>query len=156
MAASTPEIRNRKAFHDYHISERLEAGIALSGTEVKSVRAGRVSMRDAYVDFTGREPLLIGLSIAAYENRGYADHGVFRPRKLLMHRREIKQWKRQVQEKGYTAIPLRVYFNDRGYAKVELGLAKGKRQYDKRKAIAARDAEREVERVKKEMQSWNR
>lgn len=156
MPQGSPEIKNRKAFHDYHIEDRLEAGIVLSGTEVKSVREGRVSMRDAYVDFSDENPTLVGLSIAHYENRGYTDHGVFRPRRLLMHNREIKQWARQVADKGFTAIPLRVYFNDRGYAKVEIGLARGKRQYDKRQTLAAKDAQREIERAKKEMQRWNR
>ncbi len=156
MGTTTPEIKNRKAFHDYHIDDRLEAGIMLSGTEVKSVRMGRVSLRDAYVDFTSGEPILVGLSISKYDNRGYSDHGVHRPRKLLMHRREIKQWARKVLEKGYTVVPLRLYFNDRNYAKLEIGLAQGKRQYDKRKAIADREAKRDVARAKKEAQSWNR
>lgn len=156
MGSTTPEIRNRKAFHDYHIEDRMEAGILLSGTEVKSVRMGRVSIREAYVDFSSGEAIVIGLSIAQYENRGYSDHGVYRPRKLLMHRREIKQWARKVLEKGYTVIPLRLYFNDRNYAKIEIGLARGKREYDKRKTIAEREAKRDVQRAKKEAQSWNR
>ncbi len=156
MGSSTPEIRNRKAFHDYHIEDRLEAGIQLTGTEIKSVRLGRVSMREAYVDFTTGEAMLIGLSISQYQNRGYTDHGVFRPRKLLMHRREIKVWARKVLEKGYTVVPLRLYFSDRNYAKVEIGLARGKREYDKRAAIAEREAKRDVQRAKKEAQSWNR
>ena len=156
MGSTTPEIRNRKAFHDYHIEGRLEAGIQLTGTEVKSVRKGQVSLRDAYVNFETGEAVLIGLSISQYENRGYAEHGVFRPRKLLMHRREIKQWARKVLEKGYTVVPLRLDFNDRNYAKVEIGLARGKREYDKRKTIADREAKRDVQRAKKEAQSWNR
>ncbi|GBE29430.1 SsrA-binding protein [bacterium BMS3Bbin04] len=156
MGSSSPEIRNRKAWHDYHIEDRLEAGILLSGTEVKSVRMGRVSIREAYVDFSSGEAIIIGLSIAQYENRGYSDHGVHRPRKLLLHRREIKQWSRKVLEKGYTVIPLRLYFNGRNYAKIEIGLARGKREYDKRKVIAEREAKRDVQRAKKEAQSWNR
>ncbi len=151
MAISHPQIRNRKAFHDYEILERLEAGLILSGTEVKSVREGRVSMRDSHVEFTEREATLIGLSISSYQNRGYADHFSHRPRKLLMHRREIKKWKRKILEKGYTCIPLKVYFNGRNYAKIEIALARGKRQYDKRHALADRQNQRELARVKKEM-----
>jgi len=154
VGQNTPEIRNRKAFHDYHIVERMEAGIKLSGTEVKSVREGRVSMRDSHVEFEKGEAALIGLSIANYINRGYADHHTHRPRKLLMHRREIKKWAHRVLEKGYTVVPLRVYFNDRGYAKVEIALVQGKRQYDKRKAIAERESKRDLDRAKKEANRW--
>jgi SsrA-binding protein len=156
MGSTTPEIRNRKAFRDYHIEDRIEAGIVLSGTEVKSVRMGQVSIREAYVDFSSGRPILIGLSISQYMNRGYSEHGVYRPRKLLMHKREVKQWARKVLEKGYTVVPLRLYFNDRNYAKLEIGLGRGKREYDKRAAIADREAKRDVQRAKKEAQSWNR
>ncbi len=151
MGEQTPEIRNKKAFHDYEILERLEAGIALSGPEVKSVRAGRVSMRDTHVEFQEGQAFLIGLSIALYQNVGYAEQHTHRPRKLLMHRREIRRWAHKAFEKGLTAIPLRMYFNNRGYAKVEIALARGKRQYDKRKAIADRDMKRDMDRARKEM-----
>lgn len=149
--AKQPEIKNRKAFHDYHISDRIEAGIALFGPEVKSLRAGMASLRDAYVQFEHGEAFIVGLSITAYANRGYADHRPLRPRKLLLHRRELKKLQRQSQDKGYTIVPLRVYFTDRGIAKVEIALAQGKRQYDKRATIASRDTEREVQRTIKEM-----
>lgn len=154
MTFKTPEIRNRKAWHDYHIIEKLEAGIVLSGTEVKSVREGRVSMRDAHVEFQNDEAMLVGMSISSYINRGYAEHFTHRPRKLLLHRREIKRWARKTQEKGFTSVPLRVYFTDRGYAKVEIALAEGKRQYDKRKAIAERESKRSLDRAKKEANNW--
>ncbi len=156
MPATTPQIRNRKAFHDYHIVERLEAGIALKGTEVKSVREGKVSLRDCHVIFERGEAYLVGMSIASYANRGYADHGVHRPRKLLLKRREIKKLERQVLEKGVTIIPLKMYFNSRGYAKVEIALATGKRQYDKRKTIAKKDARRDMQRAMKEMDRWKK
>lgn len=151
---STPRIENRKAYHDYHIVEKLEAGIALSGAEVKSAREGRVSLRDAHVEFPNGEALLIGMAISEYANRGYTEHHIHRPRKLLMHRREIKRWAHKALEKSYTVIPLKMYFNDRGYAKVEIALAQGKRQYDKRRSIAERDAKRDLDRAKKEAKHW--
>ena len=154
MPPSTPEIRNKKAFHDYEIVERLEAGLVLSGPEVKSVREGRVSMREAHVSFENGQAILLGLAITPYVNRGYSEQHMHRPRKLLMHSREIRRWSGKVLEKGFTVVPLRVYFNDRGYAKVEIALARGKRQYDKRKAIADRDAKRELDRAQKEAKRW--
>lgn len=150
MGKGTPEIRNRKVFHDYHIGERLEAGLVLYGPEVKSVRDSRVSLRDAHVQFEREEAWLIGMSISHYDNRGYADHKPLRPRKLLLKRREIKKFARKVLEKGVTVVPLKMYFNDRGYAKVQIGLATGKRMYDKRKTIADRDAKRDLARAAKE------
>lgn len=147
---TTPVIENRKAFHDYEIVERLEAGVMLSGSEVKSAREGRVSLRDAYVSFERGEAFIVGMSIAMYANRGYTEHHVHRPRKLLMHKREIDRWQSKALEKSYTVIPLKMYFNDRGYAKLEIALAKGKRQYDKRRAIAERQIKRELDRAKKE------
>ncbi|MDP8285198.1 MAG: SsrA-binding protein SmpB, partial [Candidatus Electryonea clarkiae] len=145
----TPEIRNRKARHDYFIVESLEAGIMLHGTEIKSIRAGMVSLREAHVIIEKGVAMLIGMSIAHYVNRGYADHQPFRPRRLLLHKREIKRLARKALEKGLTIVPLRLYFNDRGYAKVEIALAKGKRQYDKRATIAERDAKRDLQRITK-------
>ncbi|HEB85356.1 MAG TPA: SsrA-binding protein SmpB [Bacteroidetes bacterium] len=156
MPYASPEIKNRKAFHDYEILERLEAGLVLTGPEVKSVREGRVSLREAHVNFDEGAAVLVGMAIASYERRGYAEQHPHRPKKLLLHRREINRLARKVQEKGLTVIPLRVYFNDRGYAKVEIGLARGKRQYDKRAAIAAREAKRDLARAKRETERWNR
>ncbi len=154
MPATTPEIRNRKAYHDYSIVEKLEAGISLRGTEVKSVREGKVSLRDSYVIFEKGEAMLVGMSISAYINRGYADHHIHRPRKLLLKRRELKRLERLKLEKGMTIIPLRMYFNSRGYAKVEIALATGKRMYDKRQTIAQKDAKRELQRAMKETNRW--
>ncbi|MCB2199961.1 SsrA-binding protein SmpB [bacterium] len=147
---TTPEIRNRKAFHDYEIVEKLEAGVVLSGTEVKSVRAGHVNLRDAHVSFENGQANLIGVTISEYVNKGYATHHATRPRRLLLHKKEISRWARKALEKSYTIIPLRVYFTDRGYAKVEIALARGKRQYDKRHAIAERESKRHLDRAMKE------
>ena len=154
MPSNTPVINNRKAFHDYVIEERLEAGLVLYGTEIKSIRMGRVSLRDSHVEFNNGQAVLIGVSIAQYENRGYADHQPFRPRKLLLHKKEIRRLARKVQEKGMTIVPLKLYINDRGYAKLEIALAHGKRQYDKRKAIGEREAKRDLARAHKEARRW--
>ncbi|HPD40848.1 MAG TPA: SsrA-binding protein SmpB [Anaerolineae bacterium] len=141
---------NRKAYHDYFIEEQHEAGIALTGTEIKSVRAGQVSLREGYVMARGGELWLMGVHIAPYEQAS-ARQAVdpVRPRKLLLHRREINKLLGVVQEKGYTIVPLRMYLRNRR-AKVEIALVKGKKQYDKRATIAKRDAERRIERESKE------
>lgn len=146
----TPEIRNKKARHDYEIIETLEAGLVLHGPEVKSVREGRVSLRDSHVTFENGQPQLVGVQISEYSNARSEAQYPSRPRRLLMHRREIKKWSRRAFEKGYTVVPLRVYFNDRGFAKVEIALVRGKREYDKRQAIAERQNKRDLARAKKE------
>ena len=140
--------KNRKAFHDYNILETIEAGMVLTGTEVKSLRAGRCNLKDSYARIKNGEVWLIGMHISPYENAGYATHDPFRERKLLLHKDEIRRLWRKVQEKGITLIPLKVYFKN-GKAKVELGLATGKRKYDKRADIARRDQERELKRLEK-------
>ncbi len=140
--------KNRKAFHDYNILETIEAGMVLTGTEVKSLRAGRCNLKDSYARIKNGEVWLIGMHISPYENAGYAFHDPFRERKLLLHKDEIRRLWRKVQEKGITLIPLKVYFKN-GKAKVELGLATGKRKYDKRADIARRDQERELKRLEK-------
>ena len=137
---------NRRAFHDYFIDERLEAGLVLTGTEVKSLRAGRANVRDGYVRIDGNEAWLENVHISAYPMGGYVNHEPLRPRKLLLHAREIASLIGKVKQKGYTLIPLRLYFV-RNHAKVEVGLARGKRQYDKRQALAQADARREMERA---------
>jgi len=138
---------NRKAYHDYFIDETYEAGIVLTGTEIKSVRAGRVNLRDSYVRVKDGELWLIDTHIAPYEQAGRGGHEPKRPRKLLMHRREINRLQGKAQEKGYTIVPLRFYLKDNKWAKVEIALARGKKLYDKRQAIRKRDAQREVERT---------
>ena len=140
---------NRKAFHEYFISDTFEAGIALLGTEIKSVRAGRVSLQDGYVSFEQGEAWLLNVHIAQYDPASRQNHDPKRRRKLLLHRREINRLAGKVQEKGFTIIPTRLYLKG-GRAKVEIGLAKGKRLYDKREAIAKRDSQRQVDRALKE------
>ena len=137
---------NRKARHDYFIDETYEAGIVLTGTEIKSARVGRVNLRDSYVQVKNGELWLIDTHIAPYEQAGHSSHEPKRPRKLLMRRREINWLEGKVQEKGYTLIPLRLYLKDNKWAKVEIALARGKKLYDKRQAIRERDAQREMER----------
>jgi len=137
---------NRRAYHDFFIDEKYEAGIMLTGTEVKSVRNGRANLRDGFVRIDGREAWLENVHISPYAQGNLMNHEPLRPRKLLLHRKEISSLIGKVKQKGYTLIPLRLYFS-RNHAKVEVGLARGKRQFDKREAIAARDAKREIERA---------
>ena len=139
---------NRKAYHDYSILESLEAGIALTGTEIKSVRAGRVNIRDAYAKPDGGELWLFNSYVAAYQAGGHYNHEPNRPRKLLLHRRQIDELAGMVRQKGLTLVPLKIYIK-KGIAKLELGVARGKRQYDKRETIARRDSDREIERTLK-------
>jgi SsrA-binding protein len=137
---------NRKAYHNYQIQESLEAGIALTGTEIKSVRAGRVSLGEAYVRPEKGELWLLNAHIARYEAGSYLSHQPTRPRKLLAHRKEINSLTSKIQEKGLTIVPLKLYIKD-SRVKVEIGLAKGKKLYDKRESIARRDLEREIGRT---------
>ncbi len=137
---------NRKAYHDYAIEERYEAGIVLQGSEIKSIRDGRVSLREAFVVIRRGEAWLVNAHIAPYGLAGYAQHEARRERKLLLHRKQIHELERAVQVKGYTIVPLRLYLRDRR-AKVEIALARGKRQYDKRAALAEREAERAMARA---------
>jgi SsrA-binding protein len=141
---------NRKARRDYHILEAMEAGIELRGTEVKSLREGKANLRDSYAGIESGELFLYNAHINPYSMGNRFNHDPTRTRKLLMHAHEIKRLLGKVQEKGLTLIPLRLYFNDGGKVKVELGLARGKRTYDKRRQIAERDAEREMQRAAKE------
>ncbi len=140
---------NRKAFHDYYIEDTLEAGIVLQGSEIKSIRAGRVNLRDSYVTIRSNEAWLIGTHIAGYAQASYEDHEPRRPRKLLMHRLEIDRWLARAEQRGYTIVPLRLYLKS-NLAKVEIGLARGKQQHDKRHVIAERDMQRDIDRALKE------
>jgi SsrA-binding protein len=137
---------NRRAYHDYFVDEKYEAGVVLTGTEVKSVRGGRCNLRDGFVRIDGREAWLENVHISPYEQANVMNHEPMRPRKLLLHRKQISSLNGKVRQKGYTLIPLRVYFS-RNHAKVEVGLCRGKREYDKREAIAERDAKREIARA---------
>jgi SsrA-binding protein len=136
---------NRKAQRDYFLEDRFEAGLVLQGSEIKSIRAGNVSLREAYVQVDGQEAWLTNAHIGPYDPASRDNHDPKRPRKLLLHKREIRKLFDQVRQKGYTVIPLKLYLKS-GIAKVEIALARGKRKYDKRQAIAKRDAEREMAR----------
>lgn len=138
--------RNRRAYHDYFVEERFEAGLALTGTEVKSVRAGKCNLRDGYVRIQDNEAWLEQVHISPYAQGGMFNHDPMRPRKLLLHRQEIAGLTGKVKQRGYTLIPLRVYFT-RNRAKLEFGLCRGKKEYDKRQAIAEADAKREMARA---------
>lgn len=136
---------NRKAYHDYHILEDVEAGIALKGTEIKSIREGRVNIRDAYAKPEGGELWLFNAHVAGYQAASYMDHEPNRPRKLLLHRKQIDYLSGLISRKGLTLVPLKLYIK-KGIAKLQLGVAKGKRVYDKRDAITRREVDREIER----------
>ena len=144
-----PITTNRKAYHDYFVDETLEAGIVLQGSEIKSIRAGHVNLRDSYVSFRNGEAWLVGTHIAGYNEASYQDHDPRRERKLLLHRREIDRWRARTEQRGYTVIPLRLYLTH-NRAKVEIGLARGKHTYDKRDAIARRENDRNMQRALKE------
>ncbi len=144
---------NRKARHEYFVDRSYEAGIELRGAEVKSLRAGNVSLNECYAQVRDGQVWVHGMHISPYRHASTSEApDPVRKRRLLLKKREIAALDRQVRQKGYTLIPLRVYFNERGYAKVELGLCRGKRQYDKREAIAERDMQREVERARREFE----
>jgi SsrA-binding protein len=137
---------NRRARHDYHLTDRIEAGIVLTGTEVKSLRDGRVSLQQAYADVREGEVWLVGATISPYEQANVDAHDPERDRKLLLHRKEIASLIGKVTQRGFTLVPTRLYFKN-GRAKVELALAKGKELHDKRRDIARRDADRQIERA---------
>lgn len=141
--------QNKKARHDYFIEDTIEAGIVLSGTEVKSIRQGKVNLKDSYATIEGGEVMLNGMHISPYEQGNIFNKDPLRDRKLLLHRKEINRLTGLVQQKGLTLVPLQLYFK-RGKVKVELGIAKGKKLYDKRDDIAKRDAKREIDRRIKE------
>jgi len=142
-------VTNRKARHEYEIIDRIETGLVLLGSEVKSLREGKASLADAYARVLEGEVWVISMHISPYKQASFEPTDPLRDRKLLLHKREIKKLSRQVMEKGITLIPLRLYFKN-NIAKVELGLCRGKRQYDKNQAIAQRDAKRDMQREEKE------
>lgn len=142
--------RNRKASHDYSLEDRYEAGIVLTGSEIKSIRANRISLQEGYVEYRGGELWLLDVHISPYEQAGiYGKVDPLRVRKLLLRKKEIAQIAARVRERGYTVIPTMVYLKD-GRAKIEIALAKGKKQYDKRADIAKRDSDREIRKALKE------
>ncbi len=140
--------QNRKAYHDYHIEDTVEAGIALMGTEVKSLREGRVNLKDSYVIMKSGEAYLLNCHISPYSHGNIMNHEPLRTRKLLMHRKEIDRLRGKIEAKGYTLIPLKLYFKG-SFAKVEIGLARGKKIFEKRDRIKEREAKREIEKATK-------
>ena len=143
---------NRKARHEYHILDKYEAGVALKGSEVKSIREGKVSIKESYVRFLGNELYIIGMHIAEYKNKGYEDIQNVRDRKLLLHRRELSKLKSKVDEKGVTMVPLSIYLK-KNLIKIEFGLAKGKKLWDKRKDKMDKEVKRSIDRTMKELKN---
>jgi SsrA-binding protein len=142
-------IKNRSATFEYAIEDRLKAGIMLTGSEIKSVRNGKVSFNDSYCYFDDGELWVKSLHIAEYSNAGYAGHIPIRERKLLLTRKELNKWHNKIKEKGFTIVPLSMFINENGYAKLEIGLGKGKKLHDKRESIKTRDMDREIKRYLK-------
>jgi SsrA-binding protein len=140
------DIRNRSAFHDYFIEDKYDAGMVLTGTEVKSLRAGRASFNDSYCYFDKGELWIKSLHIAEYSHGTVNNHDTVRIRKLLLRKKELLKMEAKIKEKGFTIVPLRIYFSDKGLVKMEIGLGKGKKHYDKRDTIKQRDTEREIKR----------
>ncbi len=143
---------NKKAYHDYFVDETFECGIALTGTEVKSLRQSRASLRDSFATVRGGEVWLHGVHISPYSHGNRANVEPTRPRKLLLHKQEIRYLLGKTKERGHTLVPLKLYFTEANIAKVEIGLARGKKQYDKRASIAAKDQQRDVERALRDRQ----
>ena len=137
-------IKNRPATFEYAIEDKLMAGIVLTGSEIKSVRAGKVSFNDSYCFFHRDELWIKSLHIAQYVNAGYVGHDPIRERKLLLNKKELKKWAQKIKEKGFTIVPLSMYINESGYAKLDIGLGKGKQLHDKRNAIKEREAQRSL------------
>lgn len=141
-----PSVVNKKAYRNFELIEKFEAGLELLGTEVKSLRAGQADLDGSYAKIQDGQCWLVGAKIALYEQAGQAGHKLTRKRKLLLHKAEIHRIRTKLEQRGFTFVPLRIYFSDRGLAKIELALARGKRQYDKRKAIAERQQKRDIDR----------
>lgn len=149
MSESKVVATNRKARHDYHIEETFEAGLVLTGTEVKSIRQGRLNLKDSFARVEDGEVFLYNMHVSPYSHGNRWNHDPTRTRKLLLRKDEIRRLVGKVQQQGFTLVPLKVYFTPRGWAKVELALARGKKLWDKRQAIAERDARREAQRAAK-------
>jgi SsrA-binding protein len=145
----TVQISNRKAAHNFFISDTWEAGIMLTGTEIKAVREGKANLTDSFCLFRKEELWVRNIHISAYEHGGYNNHEPRRERKLLLHAHQLRKLQSKLREKGTAIIPVRMYINDRGFAKLEIGLARGKKQYDKRESMKQAEAKRELGRVMK-------
>ena len=146
-------VTNRKAWHEYHILDKYEGGIVLYGSEVKAIREGKANIKEAYVRFVGSELFVIGMHIGKYSNEGYSTHTPVRDRKLLLHKKELFNIRKMVDEKGKTLIPLSMYLKG-GRVKVEFGLAQGKKMWDKRKSKMEKDVKRQVDRAMKNYNNW--
>ena len=144
---SSINIRNKRASFEYHLLEKYVAGIALAGSEIKSVREGKVSLKEAYCVFLNNELHIRQMNIARYRQASYNNHEPLRERKLLLNKKELKKLKKKVDEKGLTIIPLRMFINDRGLAKIEIAVAKGKKTYDKRESIKEKDQKLDIARL---------
>lgn len=142
-------IKNRKALFEYSLLDTFDAGIQLLGSEIKSIRAGKANLQEAYCFFVGEELFIKGMHIAEYSHGGYANHDPVRHRKLLLKRTELHKIKNKLKEKGLTVIPVKLYINKRGFAKLEIAVAKGKKLFDKRQSIKNKDAKRELDRTRK-------
>lgn len=142
----SPKAVNKKAYKNFELIEKFEAGLELLGTEVKSLRAGQGDLSGSYARVENEQCWLVGAKIAQYQQSGAAGHEPERKRKLLLHKREILKIRTKLEQRGFTLVPLQIYFNDRGFAKIELALARGKRQYDKRRSITERQQKQDVER----------
>ena len=140
---------NRKAYHEFQIIEILEAGLELLGSEVKSLREGKASLKESYIKIRKGQAWMVGVHISAYSHTGFSGHEPLRDRRLLLHKNEIYKINQKLSEKGLTALPLKLYFNKQGWLKVEIGLAKGKKLYDKRDTKKRRDIERDIQREMK-------
>lgn len=149
MSQQQVYIKNRPVTFEYAIEDKLTAGIILTGSEIKSVREGKVSFNDSYCFFHDGELWIKSLHIAEYVNAGYAGHDPIRERKLLLNKKELRKWAQKMKEKGLTIVPLAMYINEKGYAKLDIGLAKGKKTHDKRESIKKRDTDREMKRFLK-------
>ncbi|HIX53887.1 MAG TPA: SsrA-binding protein SmpB [Candidatus Sphingobacterium stercoripullorum] len=147
--SSKINIKNRRASFEYHLLERFEAGVRLLGTEIKSIRQGKANINDSFCSFIDGELYIRNMHIAEYSHGSFYNHEAKRNRKLLLHKREIKKLETKLQERGFTIIPLRIFINNRGFAKIEIALAQGKKLYDKREAIKERDNKRELARFLK-------
>jgi SsrA-binding protein len=143
------EIKNRTATFDYFIEDKFDAGMMLTGTEVKALREGKASFNDSYCLFDHEELYIKGLHISPYSHGSYANHNPIRDRKLLLKKKEINKISQKLKEKGFTIVPLKIFFNDRGFAKIQIGLGKGKKLHDKRESIKERETQREIKRFLK-------
>jgi len=144
-------IKNKRAFHEYEIIQKFEAGISLKGTEIKSIRSGMVNFKDSFVKIKDGECWLMNFHISPWEKASYFNHEAERPRRLLLHRHEIRRMKSKVEEQGMTLVPLDIYVNDNGLCKITLGIAKGKKTYDKRDALQQKDVQRDKEREQRHL-----